>query len=258
MSSPKSRVMSTPKRFQLSSFSRELYLRFLEQAQRAGFNFLRFCELDQADRSRCIVMRHDVDLSPEHALAMAEIEQEHGIGATYFVMVDGTFYNALDPVHMRAIRRMHGLGHEIGLHYSTRTAIKDDREQDVEHKIRVLEAIIEAPVRSFSQHDPVNAGALEPCAGRYIDAYRAIPRYGLLYVSDSGMMWRQHTFESALAENRSLCLLAHPISWLHESHDLIEIIRDAQRREAERAARRFDSFAENHIDYYERRRSEGV
>jgi hypothetical protein len=173
-------------------------------------------------------------------------------------MVDGTFYDALDPAHMRAIRGIHQLGHEIGLHYSTRRAVKDDRDQDVEHKIRILEAIIEAPVRAFSQHDPVNAGAMEPCAEKYIDAYRAIPRYGLLYVSDSGMMWRQHTFESALAENRSLCLLAHPICWLHESRDLIEIIRHVERREAERAAKRFDSFAENHIDYYERRRLEGV
>ena len=258
MDTTKERLTCTPPRFKLSRLSKELYVSFLHKAQAQGFSFCRFRELDGADRRRCIVIRHDIDLSPKYALLMATIEHELRIATTYFVMLDGQFYNALEPENVKAIRAIQELGHEVGLHFSAKSSIEGDIDRDIQFQMGILEAIIEAPVFSFSQHDPVNAGSVEPGSGRYVDAYGAIPKYDLLYVSDSGMMWREHTFEAALGANRSLCLLAHPISWLHEKDDLIAIIREVEDDERRRAAQRFDTFADNHIKYYERRLSEGV
>jgi hypothetical protein len=77
-------------------------------------------------------------------------------------------------------------------------------------------------------------------------------------VSDSAMMWRQHTFESALDEGRSLCLLAHSHSWLHPEDDYIAMIRDLEAQEVERVTARFDAFVDALTRYYERRLEEGV
>src|SRR5213075_2207995 len=40
-----------------------------------------------------LLLRHDVDMSLDAALAMAELEAERGVAATYFLMTRGEFYN---------------------------------------------------------------------------------------------------------------------------------------------------------------------
>ncbi len=161
----KERLTCTPPQFKLSRLSRELYVSFLHKAQAQGFSFCRFRELDGADRRRCIVMRHDIDLSPKHALMMAKIEHELRIPTTYFVMLDGQFYNAFEPENLKDIRAIRELGHEVGLHFSATSSIKGDIDRDIQYQMGILEAIIKAPVASFSQHDPVNAGQWSPAWG---------------------------------------------------------------------------------------------
>ena len=72
------------------------------------------------------------------------------------------------------------------------------------------------------------------------------------------MMWREHTFETALEQDRNLCLLAHPHSWLHPEDDYVALIRELESREVERLSERFDAFVDALPGYYERRREEGV
>jgi hypothetical protein len=254
------RLDRTPPRFKLSPLSQALYVSFLEKATRLGYAFVKFGALEAGApaASKFILLRHDVDLSPAYARRMAELEGQHGVAATYFVMLDGQFYNALDKENVKHLRAIQALGHEVGLHFSTRSSVKGEIGAEIEYELNVLSAILEAPVRSYSQHDPVNTGFVKPQAKGWVDAYEAVKRHDLLYVSDSGMMWRQHTFDSALDTGQNLCLLAHPISWLHEQRDLIAIIRDVEERERASAAERFDTFARNHVEYYEKRLAEGV
>jgi hypothetical protein len=132
----------------------------------------------------------------------------------------------------------------------------------VAFRLRVLSDIVGTAVRSFSQHDPVNAGAaaviLPPGHAPCVDARRAIEDHNLLYVSDSAMMWRRHTFATALDEERNLCLLAHPHSWLHPQDDYIAMIRDFEAQETQMVSERFDTFVDNLTGYYTRRLTEGV
>jgi hypothetical protein len=117
-------------------------------------------------------------------------------------------------------------------------------------------------VRSFSQHDPVNAGFVDVALPRdhhpCVDVGEIIRNHNLLYVSDSAMMWRRHTFETALAEDRNLCLLAHPHSWLHPEHDYVAMIRDLESREVQKLTDRYDAFVDGLAGYYTRRLTEGV
>jgi hypothetical protein len=257
--------MSTPPRFVLSRLSRQLYVDFLGRAQGHGFSFVQFrdflpggCPLPD----RFIALRHDIDFSPRFSVEMAEIEHAAGIASTFFVLVDGQFYNPLQADVVRQLRRIRDLGHEIGLHFAVSSAVHMDIGAEVAFRMKILSALIDAPVRSFSQHDPVNAGFAtvtlgpehEPC----VDVSEAIRANDLLYVSDSAMMWRRYTFETALDEGRSLCLLAHPHSWLHPQDDYVAMIREFEAHEVQAVTDRFDRFVENLSGYYERRLAEGI
>jgi len=256
--------MRTPPQFALSRLSRELYIRFVEKAKARGFSFIHLRDfLDEAPLpERYIVLRHDVDFAPHHSLAMAELEHELGVTSTFHVLVDGHFYDALRPDVIRQLRRIRELGHEVGLHFSVASSVHENLGDEVAFRMQILGAIIGETIRSFSQHDVVNAGfaKVELPAGHVacVDASVAIREHDLLYVSDSAMMWRKLTFESALEENRNLCLLAHPHSWLHPSDDYVAMIRELESREVQSVSDRYDAFVNALTRYYERRLSEGV
>jgi len=259
------RLLTTPPQFALSRLSRQLYEGFLSEARARGFSFAQFRDfLPGAPPlpERYVVLRHDVDFAPAYSLAMAELEHAHGVTSTFYVLVDGQFYDPTRPEVVRQIRRIRDLGHEIGLHFAVSSCVEEDLGREVAFRMRVLEAIAGTPVRSYSQHDPVNAGfaevALPPEHPPCLDVSRVIREHELLYVSDSAMMWRKHTFHSALEEGRNLCLLAHPHSWLHPQDDYVAMIRDLEAREVQAVTDRFDAFVAALTQYYTRRLEEGI
>lgn len=259
------RLMNTPPQVILSRLSRQLYLEFLAKAKALGYSFVRFEDF-LPGRSplpeRYIVLRHDIDFAPVHSLQMAELEHEAGVASTFFVLVDGQFYDPLQKEVIEQLRQIHALGHEIGLHFAASSTVESDIGREVAFRLEILSAIAGVPVQSFSQHDPVNAGfaTVSLPQGHYpcIDASTVIRDNDLLYVSDSAMMWRRYTFDTALDEERNLCLLAHPHSWLHPQDDYVAMIRDLEAREVQALRDRFDMFVKALSGYYARRLSEGV
>jgi hypothetical protein len=240
-------------------------LDFLAKAKSCGFAFVRFRDFlpgASALPRRYIVLRHDVDFAPGYSLEMAELEHAAGVTSTFHVLVDGLFYNALESEVVRQIRQIHALGHEIGLHFAVSSAVHADIGKEVAFRLNVLSSIVGEAVCSFSQHDPVNAGfaAVLLPSGHYtcVDASQVIRDNELLYVSDSAMMWRRYTFETALDEDRNLCLLAHPHSWLHSQNDYVAMIRDLESREVRKLTDRYDAFVDALTGYYTRRHNEGI
>src|SRR5262245_14684381 len=76
-----------------------------------------------------VIVRHDVDYSPEAALRLAEQEAERGLFATYFLLVGTRYYNLLAPEHARVARRLVELGHEVGLHYDVNFLLSFSRAE---------------------------------------------------------------------------------------------------------------------------------
>lgn len=257
--------MRTPSQFVLSRLSRQLYVDFLTKANARGFSFVRFQDFlpgDPALPRRYIALRHDIDFAPSYSLEMAELEHAAGVTSTFFVLVDGQFYSPLQSEVIRQIRQIHSLGHEIGLHFAVSSAVDADIGKEVAFRLEVLSTVVGVTVRSFSQHDPVNAGfvavTLPPEHHACVDARQVIHDYDLLYVSDSAMMWRGYTFETALDENRNLCLLAHPHSWLHPQNDYVAMIRELESREVQTVTDRYDAFVDALSGYYTRRLNERI
>ena len=69
------------------------------------------CQVAPSPNRSVIIMRHDVDRKPENALRMAKLEANLGVKATYYFR---TIPKTFKP---EIIKRIAGLGHEIGYHY---------------------------------------------------------------------------------------------------------------------------------------------
>jgi hypothetical protein len=195
------------------AFSLEHYREILRAARAGGYRFATF---GTPPARGDLLLRHDVDLSLEAAIAMAELEAEEGAVGTYLVMTRSVFYNLASREGEAAIARLRALGHQVGLH-----AVYPDATLDARFD----------PVVAWHNPDPENMtepidGAINPMAEPYFD--RAT------YRSDSNQRWR---FGCPHEELRAgaypwLQLLVHPEIWAYPGATMGETMQamlDAQR-----------------------------
>lgn len=71
-----------------------------------------------------IILRHDIDRSPQRALEIAKVEHRHGMKATYYFRTSTYKINVIDEIQ--------NLGHEIGFHYETLDKSKGNIKKAVE------------------------------------------------------------------------------------------------------------------------------
>ncbi len=168
-----------------------------------------------------ILLRHDIDLDLDKALAMAEIESELNISSCYMIMTNCPFYALDDKKTISFLYELDKYGHEIGLHFDFDK--QHDRNNDAnidcladafESSARQLEDIISSKVRSISFHRPLPQFIKGPLlvSGR-VNAYSA--ELMAWYLSDSKGNWRNGE-PLPMLENPAkpiLQLLVHPIWW---------------------------------------------
>src|SRR5262245_47493181 len=78
---------------------------------------VRFADVDNEPPASCCLLRHDVDYTLDAAMTLAREEATRGIRATYFLLVNSSYYNLLSSAHAHVPAALVGLGHEVGLHY---------------------------------------------------------------------------------------------------------------------------------------------
>ena len=72
------------------AFTLDHYDELLEAARAGGYRFAGF---ESPPGRGDLLLRHDVDLSLDAALRIAELEAAAGASATYFLMTESVFYN---------------------------------------------------------------------------------------------------------------------------------------------------------------------
>ena len=185
-----------------------------------------------AQKRFCLV-RHDIDVSPSAALAMARIEAELGLRATYTVLLSGRFYSPFEPEVRDALLEIVALGHEIGLHFDAVWQGVDDESalaEGVRWQASVLERLLASPVRMFSFHDttPFALSCKAASYGGLWNAYAGPLWSACSYVSDSNGYWRFRSWSQALEQQpERLYLLTHPEWWVHGGLSPAERIGDA-------------------------------
>ncbi|MBX5475434.1 MAG: hypothetical protein IRZ20_10535, partial [Thermoleophilia bacterium] len=151
-------------------------------------------------------LRHDVDMSLDAALAMAELEAERGVAATYFLMTRGDFYNLDGRAGARALARLRELGHRVGLHAVHPHAAFDERFD---------------PVLAWHTPDPEYMS--EPVDGA-VNVMQPPWFHPDRYRSDSNQRWRHGCPHGELAAGAFewLQLLVHPEIWVYEGGTMRE------------------------------------
>ena len=208
------------------AFDVEHYAELIDAARAGGYRFAHF---DQPPRRGDLLLRHDVDLSLEAALRMAELEAETGASATYFLMTESVFYNLASNEGVAAIGRLRELGHRVGLHAVHPNAPLDERFDPVVAWHNPDSEYMTAPIE----------GAVNVMQEGYFDP----PTYR----SDSNQRWR---FGCPHQELRAgsfawLQLLTHPEIWVYPGSTMGQSMRamlDAERE------RRLAQLAEDRID----------
>jgi hypothetical protein len=209
------------------SFDLAHYRELLEAAKQGGYRFAFF---DRDPEPGDLLLRHDVDLSLDAAMRMAELEAHAGAAATYFLMTESVFYNLASHEGHTAIERIQELGHRIGLH-----AVWPQRELDPRFD------------RVIAWHNPDENYMTEPVGDGLANAME--PRFfnPERYRSDSNQRWRSGCPHEALArrEFEWLQLLIHPEIWVYPGATMGETMRamlDAERE------RRLAQLADDRID----------
>ncbi|HEX4526244.1 MAG TPA: hypothetical protein VH108_05825 [Gaiellaceae bacterium] len=207
-------------------FSVAHYRKLLQAAQRGGYRFAGF---DRPPEPGVIIVRHDVDLSLEGALVVAEAEAAEGAWSTWFLMTRSVFYNLASSEGEQAIARLRELGHRIAHHAVWPHVDLDDRFD---------------PVVAWHNPDPVYMQAPIPGAVNVMGAPFFDPEH---YRSDSNQHWRRGCPHEELERSAFewLQLLTHPEIWAFDGatmRESMESMLDADR------ARRFEQLRHDRID----------
>ena len=178
------------------SFDLGHYREILEAAKAGGYRFRAFGE---GPERRDLFLRHDVDLSLDAALQMAELETQLKVQATYLLMTESVFYNLASSEGTAAIARLRELGHAVGLHAVYPKIELDERFDGV-----------------VSWHNPQSEYMFEKISGAinvYAEPYFAPPTYR----SDSNQHWRSGCPHEELRGGSFpwLQILVHPEIWVY-------------------------------------------
>ena len=207
-------------------FELEHYVEILEAAKAGGYRFALF---EGAPERGDLLIRHDVDLSLDAALAMAELEAEHDARATYLLMTESVFYNLASSEGVRAIAMLRELGHAVGLHPVYPNLELDERFD---------------PVVAWHNPDPeLMSEAISGVVNAYSEPWFAPATYR----SDSNQHWRAGCPHEELRAGGFpwLQLLVHPEIWAYPGATMGATMRamlDAERE------RRLVQLAEDRIE----------
>jgi len=208
------------------SFDLDHYRELLAGARDGGYRFAFF---QGQPREGDLILRHDVDLSLDAAVRMAELEADAGAAATYFLMTESVFYNLASEEGERALARLRELGHRIGLHAVYPRARLDERFE---------------PVVAWHNPDPEYMSAPVDGALNVMEERWFSPG---TYRSDSNQHWRSGCPHEELRAGAFpwLQLLTHPEIWAYPGETMGETMQamlDAER------ARRVEQLRADRID----------
>lgn len=194
--------------------------------------------------------RHDVDFSVHRSNAIAKIEKQNNIKATYFFQLGSYFYNVFEQEIKELILEIKELGHEIGLHFDPtqyNIASKKDLEKYLSFEKNILESLFDVKIKVFSFHNPT-AEILMYDEFMYADMINTYAKYfkeEVQYCSDSNGYWRHKRLEDFLAQKYDkIQVLTHPGWWQKDIMSPRKRIQRCIDGRADKLAQKYDKSLE--------------
>ena len=180
-------------------FTLTIYKQLLITLKEQGYRFVSFeqyCDMTEEEKQceeKYIIMRHDVDKYPQNSLAVAQIEHDLGLVASYYFRV---VPESNQPEYIKAIA---ALGHEIGYHYEDMAICNGDVELAYQHFQKQLNYFRQFyPVRTICMHGaPTNKWDGKTLWKEYDyhlldiigEPYFDVDYSDVFYLTDTGRMW---------------------------------------------------------------------
>ena len=201
-----------------TDFTMTEYRLLLRLAKAGGYRFSAYTELP-LDK-RCILWRHDIDMSLNRAVRMAEVEAEERVRSTFFIYLHSEFYNIMEAGQLSLAKKLIELGGSIGLHFNPSFhSISDEFGLDywIKKEADVLRDLldIEVPVFSFHDTNPFILTCEKNTYGGLINCYSSYFKKEVSYCSDSNGVWAHRRLRDVLtsAVEPHLHVLTHPEWW---------------------------------------------
>ena len=196
---------------------RELVVKTAKEYMCVGFDILGGRELPE----RFAILRHDIDFSPQRALALARVEAEEGVKASYTVLMTGEYYNPFEKEVQRSLIEIERLGHSVGLHFDAAWH-SISHEKDLEDALafeavtltRLLEKKEDINFFSFHNTTPFSMGCKARSYAGLWNSYAGILQEKVQYTSDSNGYWIHRSWSELLAQaHNRIQVLTHPEWW---------------------------------------------
>lgn len=204
----------------MNLFTYNTYKKLLSTLKK-DYKFTSFSKIKFSNEpiERNVLLRHDIDLSLEKTLALAEIENRMGIASTYFIFLRNPFYNIFSKDSDTIISRLIALNHNIGLHFDCAKYEYKTISQlsyQITREIEFIQDFFGIKLDAVSFHRPASLSfysklEISSCP----HSYEPIFVNKFKYFSDSRGMWRYgYPLDSKeYKEKQNLHILIHPIWW---------------------------------------------
>lgn len=102
---------------------------FCARINKSGYCCLRAMDIHDlvCKDKKFIVLKHDVEINPHKALALAEIEHSYNIQATYYIQA----YLLKDSGNIKILQKINNLGHEVTYHYDVLDSNRGDWQKAI-------------------------------------------------------------------------------------------------------------------------------
>ncbi|MBD5476928.1 MAG: hypothetical protein HDR17_13280 [Lachnospiraceae bacterium] len=188
---------------------------------------------DIQKKNEFIIIRHDVEFSPERAYRLSLVETEEGVCSNYFFQIANNTYNIFSKRNMKYITEMQGNGHEIGLHIQLNGLIEESCMAEViQRELEVMGIMLGTKIRAFSIHRPTpdilkKNIKLDHVINAYQDDYFTFAEneadlntVKVKYISDARHQWNYgKPDEKMFNQYKKVQVLTHPYSWTENGYD---------------------------------------
>ncbi len=204
------------------------YRELVSALKDAGYVFVTYAEYAEGrGGNRLIVMRHDVDRSVAKACAMAQVEREMGVRASYYVRE--RFLEEKEAIGLLA-----DMGHEVGYHYEELVTEKGDVDKAYARFVRNVGELRQVvDVRTITMHGSPTSRFDSKDMWRVYD-YKKLGLIGepqmdvdwneMFYLTDTGRSWNGVNRRDKVVDFKSVW---EAKGWVYKTtDDVIKAVRE--------------------------------
>lgn len=194
-----------------------------------NYNFYNYRNYEK--NKKCVILRHDVDLSLEKALKFAKIENKLQVSSTYYILLSTNFYNIFLKKSKEIINEILNLGHEIGLHFDVRNyeiTTKEELEKYIKYEIEIMEKALSLKIDNVAFHRPLKwclegdfefEGIINSYSNEFFKDFK--------YISDSRMNWREDGLRIIKSNSYDrLHILTHAFGYSEVNQSFHDVLKD--------------------------------